>query len=287
MALERLIERYNTALKGQEQQTIGVINRTLNESFRSILRRLDVAISKGAVSSSAHEVAVARELGSLLPAVAPDEVDAYEQEFRRLLREATKLGSNYAQDLLRQASSAPGVQTAFVLPIEAAVAAARESRRYLQRHGEAFAAEGAELVARGVLEGRSNGEIARGLRERLGVVSSRAEVIARTESLRSYGVARDERFKAAGTTWVRFWATVDDRTCPVCRPRAGLLYPLGQVQTPVHPQCRCTTTPWRQEIAEMDPDYVEAVESHRQQVLESGRPPATVLNRGQIVGAGA
>jgi SPP1 gp7 family putative phage head morphogenesis protein len=114
------------------------------------------------------------------------------------------------------------------------------------------------------------------------VVKSRAEVIARTESMRAYSVARDERFRAAGVGQVRWWATVDDRTCPLCRPRAGQLYPRGAGLTPLHPRCRCTLTPWTRDLAELDPDYVAAIERHRAQVREAA---PVDLNRGSVLGA--
>lgn len=287
MGLDSLIERYNSALKAQEESTIRLINRVLDESFAGVLKRAQGAIERGSPSASAYELALGRELGQLVPAVAPGEADRYENAFQRLLREAVKIGADFGNALLRQAGAGrpegPGVSTGFILPIEAAVGGARESRRYLERHGAEFAERGAEVVARGVLEGRSNAEIARQLRERLGVVKSRAETIAQTESMRAYGTARDARFRAAGVEQVRWWATSDDRTCPLCRPRAGLLYPLGQAQTPLHPRCRCTTTPWNRDVAEMEPRYVEAVERHRAQVL--GAEPAAALNRGRILGA--
>lgn len=284
MELDNLIERYNDALRLQERATISVLNRALDQSFASILPRVEAAIRKGSSSGTAYEIAVATELRKLVPAVTPGQVDSYERTFQRLLKEAGKLGSAYGTDLLKAAGVTPGpggASVAFVLPIEAATAAARESRHYLARHGQTFAETGAEIVARGVLEGRSTPVIARQLRERLGVVRNHAAVIAETESMRAYGQARDARFKAAGVAWVRWWATVDDRTCPICRPRAGQLYPRGEGLTPLHPRCRCTTTPWNRDVAQLRPEYVEAVENHRRMVMEAD--PAAVLNRGILV----
>lgn len=288
MEIDRLIERFNSALKGQENATISVINRALDQSFATILRRVQAAIERGSASGAAYEVAVARELARLVPAVVPGEADEFLRGYERLLRESAKLGGNYGETLLRMSglpTAGPGrvsITTGFSLPVEAAVAAAREARRFLERHGEDFAIRGAEVVARGVLEGRGTAAIVRELRTRLGVVKHRAEVIAQTESMRAYSVARDERFRAAGVEQVRWWATVDDRTCPLCRPRAGVLYALGQVQTPLHPRCRCTTTPWNRDVAALDPEYVAAIERHRAQVREAA---PVDLNRGAILGA--
>ncbi|MBE9172877.1 minor capsid protein [Cyanobium sp. LEGE 06143] len=201
---------------------------------------------------------MARQLQALLPQAAPDEPDLYEKGFEKLLRESTKLGTALGESLLPQGGGGPRVSALAVgVPLESAVAMARESRRYLQRHGEEFANTAAELLTSGILEGRSNQEIERVLRSRLDVVKNAAEVIVRTESIRAYSAARHDRFKAAGIDYVQYWATADDRTCPICRPRAGLKYRVGELQLPVHPRCRCTSTPWVEKIAR----------AHRKEVL--------------------
>lgn len=81
----------------------------------------------------------------------------------------------------------------------------------------------------------------------------RAEVIARTESIRAANAGQMELWRQGiqqGTLpqelMVRWIVTPDDRLCPICEPldgevvRIGELFSVGIEFPPAHPQCRCT-----------------------------------------------
>lgn len=72
---------------------------------------------------------------------------------------------------------------------------------------------------------------------------SRAETIARTETLMASGEAQERTYRKLRVGFVQYVATLDDRTCEFCAPRAGCLYWIGSVKTPIHPNCRCDLTP--------------------------------------------
>ena len=72
---------------------------------------------------------------------------------------------------------------------------------------------------------------------------SRAETIARTETLIASGEAQERNYRQLNVGFVQYVATMDDRTCEFCAPRAGCLYWIGSVKTPIHPNCRCALTP--------------------------------------------
>lgn len=72
---------------------------------------------------------------------------------------------------------------------------------------------------------------------------SRAETIARTETLMASGEAQERTYRKLRVGFVQYVATLDDRTCEFCAPRAGCLYWIGSVKAPIHPNCRCMTSP--------------------------------------------
>lgn len=72
---------------------------------------------------------------------------------------------------------------------------------------------------------------------------SRAETIARTETLMASGEAQERTYRQLRVGFVQYVATMDDRTCEFCAPRHGCLYWIGSVKTPIHPNCRCMTSP--------------------------------------------
>ncbi|WP_018130705.1 phage portal protein [Effusibacillus pohliae] len=99
----------------------------------------------------------------------------------------------------------------------------------------------------------------------------RAEMIARSESVRSSNAGAHAAFKAADVTRVEWLATEDDRTCPFCMEMDGKVVGIDQVffkvgdkltvkdengqqqslkityedvkYPPLHPNCRCTILP--------------------------------------------
>jgi SPP1 gp7 family putative phage head morphogenesis protein len=153
------------------------------------------------------------------------------------------------------------------------VAAAAQAKGYLRRHGETFATTATETVAQAIAEGRPTDDLVNDLRLRLGVVKSRADVIARTEALRAYGSASNTYYAAQGIDLVVSYATADDRTCAICSARAGKVYKRMNIKTPYHPRCRCYLSPWDSNIADIDPDYAAFPEQHRAEVAKTAKDP--------------
>jgi SPP1 gp7 family putative phage head morphogenesis protein len=159
------------------------------------------------------------------------------------------------------------------LPLDATVAALRQAKGYLARHGQTFAETASTSIAQGVLEGRPTAAMVRDLRQRLAVVKSRAETIVRTESLRAYNTAANTYYSANNIDVVLYYATSDDRTCPICTSRAGEVYQRGSLSVPLHPRCRCYLAPWSLELEELDPDYAAMRKTHKAEVARAVKIP--------------
>lgn len=237
-----LIEQYNANLSTSEDGTISLVNKVLDKSFNRLVRRARVHMSLGYIDPAQRTLALLQEFRQLVPAYRPDRVDAYDSVLRNLFLDAQFRGIGIASELTSRAR--PGAPRLDVsIPLDATFAAAAQARGYLVKHGQVFAETSAITVAQGIAEGRSTDRMVRDMRTRLGVVKSRAENIVRTESLRAYNEASNTYYSAQGIEFVMYYATADDRACPICAPRAGQIYKRGTVRTPIHPRCVLGDTP--------------------------------------------
>lgn len=263
-----LVEEYNLILKRSENSTIKLLDRVLDRGFNRISRRIRVWLRTPNAPQIERDIAILRELRSLVPAVHPSKKDEYDRVFQSTLRKAQESGVDVADALVGQmAGNRPRLDIS--IPLEATVAAAKQAHGYLRKHGERFAETSAEIVAQGIAEGRSSQKIIGDMRDRLGVVKSRGEVIVRTETLRAYNEASNNYYALNGVDHVMYYATADDRSCPICAPRGGKVYKRTDVRVPVHPRCRCYLAPWDPDIAGIDPDYRAAGERHQKEMEEA------------------
>jgi len=262
-----LLERYNDALRGQEDVIIRMLDRVLTASFNRLIRRVRIHLRAGDSNRATRNLQLLQELRQLIPAARPDRVDAYDRIFRNLISTSSRLGLTSAEALTDLMDGGQGPARLDVsIPIEATTAAATRARGYMQKWGNQFAFDSAELIAQGVLEGRPFDLMISEMQKRLGVVKTRAATIVRTESLRAYNDASNTYYMQNGITEVMWYATADDRACPTCAPRAGDIYTRGKVSVPLHPQCRCCLAPWDEDTAAISPEYAASRERHREEV---------------------
>lgn len=262
-----LLERYNALLRTSEDGTITMLNRVLDASFNRLVRRARVHMQAGYTDPAQRNLALLQEFRMLIPAFNPNAVDGYDRILRNLVGTSGRFGLTVADELTGQVKTGPRVDVS--IPLEATAAAAAQAKGYLRKHGEKFAETAAEVVAQGVAEGRPTDAVIRDARSRLSVVKSRAEAIVRTESLRAYNDASNTYYAAQGIDLVMYYATADDRSCPVCVPRAGQIYRRTEIKTPLHPRCRCYLAPWDADVAAMDPDYAAMQKLHKDDVAKA------------------
>lgn len=276
-----LIEEYNLILKREEERTIKVLNKVLDKSFNRVVRRIRIWLRTQNAPQSERDIAILRELRGLVSAVHPGKTDEYDRAFHTVLRRSAERGVDVADALVGQmAGDRPRIDVS--IPLEATLAAARQSHGYLRKHGERFAETSAEIIASGIAEGRSQDRMVREMRDRLGVVKSRADVIVRTESLRAYNEASNNYYAQNGVDYVLYYATADDRSCPICAPRGGRIYKRTDLSVPVHPRCRCYLAPWEPDIAAMDPAYQAAGKRHQKEMEAVNTIEPVNLNRAAV-----
>ena len=263
-----VLERYNQLLRTTEDGTLRLLNRVLDQAFNRLVRRARVHMRAGYADPVQRNLALLQEFRQLVPAYRPDRTDAYDRVLRTLMGEAGTRGLEVADDLtVRMAPGRPRIDVS--IPLDATVAAASQARGYLVRHGADFAQKSAEVVAQGVVEGRSTDAMIRDMRLRLGVVKSRAETIVRTEALRAYNDASNTYYATQGIDLCMWYATADDRSCDICAPRAGKIFKRAEIKAPCHPRCRCYLAPWDADLAAIDADYAAQRERHAKDVAKA------------------
>lgn len=277
-----LIEEYNRILHRHETETITMLHRVLDASFDRLLRRLRVHLRLGKLDPARRTLMLLPEFEQLIPQYNPDKKDGIDRILQSLVRTAAGYGLTVAERLTEASGLPPSAEASgpagaaslsASLPLEAVAQAAAQARGYLTRHGTDFARTSAQLVAQGIAEGRPTETMAQDLRQRLGVVKSRARTIVRTESLRAYNNASSTYYRSRGVELVMYYATADDRTCPICTPSAGRIYKLGTIAVPRHPMCRCYLAPWSDDTTVLNPSYAAMRSAHKREVANHARKP--------------
>ena len=275
------VERYNALLKKSEDSTIRLLNFTLDKSFNRLVRRVRQHLKNPDKREVINRnLLVLQDLSTLVPAVNPNSADAYDQLFIRLLKQSADYGIDVGKLTTPEFRDR---QINVSIPLEAVAAQAKQAHGYLRKHGEVFAQTATEIVMKGMIEGRPTDLVIKEMRDRLGVTQSRAAVIVRTESIRSYATATDTYYSQMGIDYVSWYVGADERACPACTPRAGLIYKRSEVKIPLHPQCRCYLAPYDPTLAVVDQQHREAPMKHRQAVAkEKGLrklPDPSILNQ--------
>jgi SPP1 gp7 family putative phage head morphogenesis protein len=265
---EQLLADYDAALRGIEGEAIARINRSLDQAFLEISRRL-LRIYERELNYQAEGEPVnprsperygelLKQLKGLLDRLNPARRQVYLDTFMRLLQAANALGLEYGEKLAADAYVGDRfIPQTVNIPITAIREAALSARGYLDWSRDYGRESGTDLadrisgvVQKGLAAGDGPAVVARDLRKLGGVVKGRAEMVARTESLKAANTAQTKTYQANGISLGVWWATPDERTCAQCAPFMGNIYDLSAMtlddprgfrftMPPVHPRCRC------------------------------------------------
>lgn len=237
------IARYDRALGQLEDAAVQRLNVALDRAYRANEKELRRLLASGDRAGLAARLSNQEQIGNLLVLVDGDRQAEISAELTDLYAQAGASGGAMADEMLRAYGVTPA---AFGSPaIDAAAVQARDGVQRLIRHGEVFASRANALVEQGLLNNWGAARIARGIRNELGTLKSRAETIARTEVIRAQFESSIDRYERQGVAWVQLEAVGDDRTCPICAFRSGMAYKRTEARgiIPAHPRCRCYALP--------------------------------------------
>ncbi len=255
-------QRFDKSLALTEDKTIARVNQVLTNSYQNLERTMrlkwDEMGSNVPLVSSQRQLMIADQLGYLMQLINPAQASAIEADYNDLLTFAASRGVALADALLDDGAIFSNV------PIEAIAFSAQESYTRLQRHGDDFASKASIAIGEGLAQGWGVQKVASILRDQLGVTKTRAEAIARTESVKAYSNASQQKYNEAGIDEV-IWMTVREGVCKFCTWRNGKAFRLGSFIHPGHVSCRCVLLPKVGDIAndEFWANYAEQLDSDR------------------------
>lgn len=192
--------------------------------------------------------------------------------YRDLLDETNRIATNLNTQSANWVSSVvPEAYTAgrrltssVVIPQKALQALANDPLRLLTQTSDMMRLRVRQAVAQGILQGLSGQElrnriVSTGLTNipRWPSIEYRAGVIARTETMKAFNQGNLDGLVDNGAKFIRWIASPDEATCPICLPRDGQVFRLGfpgvdddteiypnapmlEHAPPAHPRCRCT-----------------------------------------------
>lgn len=154
------------------------------------------------------------------------------------------LGTLTQAEFLRRAFAAPEARSKIQL-------LATRSLESLKGVTSAMASKMNFILAQGILDGRGPEAISREMvKEIAALTQNRAMMIARTEIIHAHAEGQLDAFEKLGVLQLGVkaeWVTAgDDRVCPQCLPLEGQIFTVEEARgkIPLHPNCRCSWTPW-------------------------------------------
>jgi SPP1 gp7 family putative phage head morphogenesis protein len=236
----RIAQRFDKSLATTEDNTIARINQILLNSYLKLERTMrlkwDEMERDNPFLPAQRQLLVTEQLGYLLQLINPQQQSAIEAMFGELLTFASNHGVNLADALLGDASVFSAVS------VEAIAYSAAESYNRLLRHGDDFASKASIAIGEGLAQGWGAQKVAGILKEQLGVTKWRAEAIARTESVKAYSNASQQKYSDVGIEEV-IWVAVREGVCKYCTWRNGKAFRVGTFIHPPHVSCRCHLIP--------------------------------------------
>ena len=103
-------------------------------------------------------------------------------------------------------------------------------------------------VKQALTKGASVEEVLEDLDKRFGTIERVTKRLIISESSAFTTIARKDIFKTLGAKSYRYYTKADERVCGECGPMHGKTFPMaayeiGVTAPPIHPNCRCWTTP--------------------------------------------
>jgi SPP1 gp7 family putative phage head morphogenesis protein len=252
-ATERLMREF-------EDKALSRINGILVKSFQKLLAKLPAEFAKLEKGKSSlgllRTKKLLEDLGEYLMILQPAQEGVIREILEDLYTRAIELGIDFGNETLEGLSEDFGISInnaalGTQANIQAASFAAQGSIERLKNYSEDFRVEATNIIALNLTLGIGVRKTAGQLRERFGLSKSRAETIARTETLAALNDAAKYTYKENGFEYVQYFATADIDTCQFCLGRNQQVYKINEISLPLHPRCRCFLV-----AVKVNPDWI-------------------------------
>lgn len=245
-----IIERHDEALNGLESTAIARVQSALEVSYKQLERELIRSYNKHSQNIDLlprqRSLLIADEVQALLQLIdepaAADIVQSYEEMISGSYAEGFDMAGEFGMAIANN-----DLKPFSEIPLEAVAAQARDGLRRLKNHTGQFASSASALVEQGLIQGWGARRVTSQLRSQLGATYSKAETIARTETMSALNTAAKQRYARDGVGLIQVMATPSDALCPFCAARNMKVYKADEYLIPSHPRCRCVPLPYSED----------------------------------------
>ena len=269
----RLVEDFTRRLDQLEAQATRMSRKAVNDSVGSLMGDLTKAYGRykdsgGELGGRTAGVA-AQRLSDIIDVsedlMGPAQVDQWKEDLGTFLGQADELG----QTLSAALGGSPETSAVRVGVREQIDAAAASASKWLDYESDKTRKGVVGLVSMGVTSGWGAKRLASEMIRQMPQLHGQIEKIVRTEMATAYLEAQKRMTKRLNYQFIRWVATEDERTCPHCSSRSGLIFQVDEVVMPAHPLCRCAMVPVPDELVKNRDDELlneDAWGEHRESV---------------------
>lgn len=248
-----IIRKFDEAIRAAEPRTanrmIAALERAYDQLEREILKAYERHASDLSLLPLERKRLImnADEVMRLLQLFEADSAPAIEAALQSLLEGTREDGAKIAADLV-EAIADEKLQNFSGVPLRVVRTQAEEGARRLRNHSAQARSRISGIVEMGIASGHGTRKVARTMRSELGLLKGKAEMIARTEVLGSFGQSAIHNYRQNGINYWQRIGTQDDQICGYCLARHGYVYRSKQVaQVLLHPSDRCYPMPFKPE----------------------------------------
>lgn len=247
-----------------EGKTISAVESAMDAAFRRLereFRRKWVEVEGLDMSGQNRAILLIEQIKDYLE-ILPSDSGAIEKLYEDLVKDSQLAGIDFGAEAIESITGfAP---SATVKPNLKAIAyQSQDASKRLYRHSTDFQLAASRVIQQGLVGGSGVAKVAEQLRRELGVTKSKAETIARTESMAATDSATRDTYRKNGIQYVQRIGTQDDRICPICAARVGNVYEVDKAPAVIHPRDRCFSSPWSPDWVELGLVDMEWLQNHR------------------------
>jgi SPP1 gp7 family putative phage head morphogenesis protein len=261
--IARRIKSTDELISQFEGKTISAVESAMNAAFRRLereFRRKWVEVEGLDISGQNRAILLIEQIKSYLE-ILPSDSGAIEKLYEDLVKDSQIAGIDFGASAIE---SITGFTAATVKPNLKAIAyQSQDASKRLYRHSTDFQLAASRVIQQGLVGGSGVAKVAEQLRRELGVTKSKAESIARTESMSATDSATRDTYRKNGIEYVQRIGTQDKRICPICAARAGNVYPADKAPAILHPRDRCYNAPFSPAWVELGLVDMAWLQNHR------------------------
>lgn len=261
--IARRIKSTDALIGGFEAKTISAVELAMDAAFRRLereFRRKWVEVEGLDISGQNRAILLLEQINSYLQ-LLPGDSGSIDKLYEDLVTDCQIAGIDFGASTIE---SITGFAAATVKPNLKAIAyQSQDASKRLYRHSTDFQLAASRVIEQGLVGGSGVAKVADQLRRELGVTKSKAETIARTESMSAMDSATRDTYRKNGVEYVQRIGTQDDRICPICAARVGNVYPADKAVAVIHPRDRCYSAPFSPVWVEMGLVDMDWLGNHR------------------------